>query len=982
MSQSNNAEIMLDKHQEALNKLNSKQKQAVTQTEGPVLVLAGPGTGKTQVLSIRIGQILKQQDVYPSNILCLTYSNAAVDAMRSRLSSLIGKDADQVGIYTYHSFSLKLINQKKSKAFGEKQLLSDAQKYMLIEKLIGNHLSETDPNNLKPATRNRIENYTKIFSTLKQENISVEDIARHADYCIQELLPNDEDYILKKGGLNAKGKTLKQKIEQFAQDISVMYTDYCEELVKRNKYEFEDMLNEVLILLDENPELLIQLQETYQYILVDEFQDTNLKQLALLDKLCSGQMEPNFFAVGDDDQCIYRFQGASGRNFNWIRNKFSNLKTIVLDINYRSTPVLLQQAFGLISENRDRQPEKDSPLISGNESYNDVEHPKPTFKTYENVEQEAAAIVKDIFDNRGKNGRYNEIAILSRKHKDHDLVKKWLQLYKIPYRLNQTWYNLLETPFGKGLFNLLQFIRCHGENNYLAEGFLMQFMLSKNDSENVIERYLEYKNSDQKYFYDWLNTNLESLSYTPALISIINVAIKHKDEIISLDHLGLLEQIAAVWIKTEITQEEKNTWSEFVATFQETDRHKTMVSLGDLLWYYDQYNLPIKVNAKKVDDEEDAVILSTIHGSKGLEYDTVYLIAQHKNNWEDSSNAGNVKVPDLLNRYIVPEGDTLEDMRRLIYVACTRAKTRLHVSLYRNTDSEVPLTQTTLLNPFTSMGDVCIEDIGDFELPRIVTGNYSVAGTPKLMEMIDQRIKDFEISPSSTATWVRCQNEFLVKHILKIPGTTAEALAFGTVVHDVLQHVAEQINKQHEQDFVNRIIDNEINKNKMSFHSTHVEKYRKYAYWLISNYLEQFPFVKRPDHIESSFGYTLDNGAKVKGKLDRIEITNDIVKVIDYKTGKYKGVLKEFENSEEPGSQYWRQSMLYSMIMTENFKEAKSISFEFHYPERENGIYDFHYEPNKGFEDWLGSIWKQVNALEFQKDCSNPACIYCNNNLN
>jgi len=982
MSQSNNAEIMLDKHQEALNKLNSKQKQAVTQTEGPVLLLAGPGTGKTQVLSIRIGQILKQQDVYPSNILCLTYSNAAVDAMRSRLSSLIGKDSDQVGIYTYHSFSLKLINQKKSKAFGEKQLLSDAQKYMLIEKLIGNHLSETDPNNLKPATRNRIENYAKIFSTLKQENISVEDIARHADYCIQELLPNDEDYILKKGGLNAKGKTLKQKIEQFSQDISVMYTDYCEELLKRNKFEFEDMLNEVLFLLDENPELLIQLQETYHYILVDEFQDTNLKQLALLDKLCSGQMEPNFFAVGDDDQCIYRFQGASGRNFNWIRNKFSNLKTIVLDINYRSTPVLLQQAFGLISENRDRQPEKDSPLISGNESYNDVEHPKPTFKTYENAEQEAATIVKDIFDNRGKKVRYNEIAILSRKHKDHDLVKKWLQLYKIPYRLNQTWYNLLETPLGKGLFNLLQFIRCHGENNYLAEGFLMQFMLSKNDSENVIERYLEYKNSDQKYFYDWLNTNLESLSYTPALISIINVAIKHKDEIISLDHLGLLEQIAAVWIKTEVTQEEKNTWGEFVATFQETDRHKTMVSLGDMLWYYDQYNLPIKVNAKKVGDEEDAVILSTIHGSKGLEYDTVYLIAQHKNNWEDSSNAGNVKVPDLLNRYIVPEGDSLEDMRRLIYVACTRAKTRLHVSLYRNTDSEVPLTHTTLLNPFTSMGDLCIEDVPDFELPRIVTGNYSVAGTTKLMEMIDQRIKNFEISPSSTATWIKCQNEFLVKHILKIPGTTAEALAFGTVVHDVLQHVAEQINKQHEQDFVNRIIDNEINKNKASFHSTHVEKYRKYAYWLISNYLEQFPFVKKPDHIESSFGYTLDNGAKVKGKLDRIEITNDTVKVIDYKTGKYKGVLKEFENSEEPGSQYWRQSMLYSMIMTENFKEAKSISFEFHYPERENGIYDFHYEPNKGFEDWLGSIWKQVNALEFQKDCSNPACIYCNNNLN
>ena len=172
-----------------------------------------------------------------------------------------------------------------------------------------------------------------------------------------------------------------------------------------------------------------------------------------------------------------------------------------------------------------------------------------------------------------------------------------------------------------------------------------------------------------------------------------------------------------------------------------------------------------------------------------------------------------------------------------------------------------------------------------------------------------------------------------------------------------------------------------MRKLKLNFHPTRIGRYSQYGKWLINDYLKNYPFVKKPDHIEGDFHHQLPSGAKLKGKLDRVEIHEGLVKVVDYKTGKYKGILKAFESQEDPGTQYWRQANIYTLLMQENFKEASEYSFEFHYPENQKTVDQFAYEQNPAFLDWLGNIWEKTQSLNFSTSCSNQDCLYCKNKL-
>ncbi len=964
----------------AFNQLNQKQKEAVTHIDGPVMVLAGPGTGKTEVLAVRIGQILLAHDMKPSNILCLTYSNAGVDAMRNRLRELIGDTADQVTINTFHSFSNSLIKEHAANDNGlvGRSLITDGQRYMLIEKLIYDFLANDNPNEIKPASTKRIKSYVQIFNVLKQENISRNEIEEYAKKCINNILPYETDYITKKGLINATGKKLIISIQNFATNISAMYEAYEKELVSRNKYEFEDMLEEAVLLLAERPELLQSLQERYQYILVDEFQDTNTKQVTLLNQLVNGVEDPNLFIVGDDDQCIYRFQGANSNNFTWMRNKFSKLRSIVLDINYRSTPILLQQSFALISLNTERQPEKNSPLSAGNSAYTDGKHAAATIKVYENTEQEACSVAKAIQALRENDNTPSSIAVLARRHSDLDPVKKWLDFYKIPSRKASASYNLLDNNYGAGLFNTLQFIRCYDGDSYLAEGFLIQLLLRKNETAAVVKAFLKYKKEKGSNFYLWLKMHQDEtgIKYLENFISLMDSCLQEKDEVLTEQYLNALTEIANLSINEQATIDDAIAWKKFVDDFSEGDKYNTAASLADMLWYYKQTALWIKVEAKYDENQNaDAVILSTIHGSKGLQYDAVFVTANHGNNWENKSDRGKVLVPKLLNRYIVPEGDSLDDLRKLLYVACTRAKTFLQLSLHRRTDSDVERIPSTLLEPFSDT--TIMEDIPSFELPLNESPLYPVSADVELEQLIKNRLVDFEISPSSTGTWEYCQNGFFFNYVIKMPGISSEATSFGSLIHDVLESIAGNITWQQDSNAINQVVDKVYDKYRLHFHSTNGLRYKKYAQWLIFDYLSKFPINDTPDSIEETYHTSLTNGVKLKGKLDRVETKNGLIRIVDYKTGKYKPDLKVFESTENPGTQYWRQAMIYYTLMVDNFREAALYRFEFHYPEIINGIYYFNYEPNPLFEEWLGTIWNQIQSQQFKEQCNNADCVYC-----
>jgi len=969
----------INRYCDAFTNLNQNQRRAVIQTEGPLMVLAGPGTGKTEVLTLRIVHILKERGMDANNILCLTYSNTGVNAMRNRLKELIGSFAEKVNICTYHSFSNGLLSSHAPSILQGKTLVTDAQRYMIIENLIVKHLSPSNPSKIKPASGKEIINLQRIFSFFKQEGVTKDELNEYTESCLNNLLPFEKEYNLKSGkGLNKDGRDLKEEILNFSDKTFPMYLDYCEELEKRNLIEYEDLLIEAILMLQSNTDLLKGLQEKYQYILVDEFQDTNKKQIALLDLLVSSVMVPNLFIVGDDDQCIYRFQGASTFNFNWMRNKFAkHIEIIHLDTNYRSTQVLLQEAFRLISPNSGRQPEKQQPLIAGNQDYLLIAADRPTLRSYANAEQEACAVARSIVAELTFGKSAKDIAVLVRRRYDLEPVKKWLRRFNIPWQMNQSWYDLLETHYGKTMFHLLMFLRIYPISTSDAAGFFLQFMQTKENINELVKAYLKSRKDKQYDLYSWLKKNEHGITWFDEIKDIIEVLLKSQNSALSDELITKIER--AIYCGSGMTPDEKErkVFGEFVKSFEKTYNQKTLFSLAELLWYHNLYGIPIKVDNHEYEYKDNTVTLSTIHGTKGLQYDSVYLMACHNKNWEDKSHQGEIHIPDLLNRYISPEADSLDDMRKLIYVACTRAKTRLQVSLNRLSPAEKPHTVTKLLESFGNPSNFELEEIPDFELPELAQDTYVVHGDLELMELIREKVDSFEMSPTSVNTWEQCQNQFFFTQVLKLSTIGTEATSFGTVVHNVMQKYVEEFKGQEDAELIKRLVDEEINQKRHLFHSTHVEKYRNYGKWLLSRYIQLCRIEKRPEYIEDVFQTVFDNGVKIKGKLDRVEIGSNCVKVIDYKTGRFKETLQPFESIKKPGSKYWRQAMMYSILIKENFKDTGDVKFEFHYPEINKIVFPFETENNLPFKEWLKIIWHQTERMEFKKTCKDPECVYC-----
>jgi DNA helicase-2/ATP-dependent DNA helicase PcrA len=295
--------------------LNTAQKKAVDNIEGPVMVIAGPGTGKTQILGARIGKILLETDTAPENILCLTYTDAGAIAMRKRLVSFIGSSAYKVTISTFHSFCNDIIQDNLS-LFDKTSLdpISELEKIELLKKLIDGF----DKNN--PLKRYRgdvyfeMSNLAKLFSAMKKEGWTSQYLIEKIDAYIQEI-PFRDEFIYKRKYKQFEAGSLKQGLVDVEMEkmsklkAAVNCFDIYQELMKsHNRYDFDDMINWVLKAFNENKNLLAQYQERYLYILVDEFQDTSGTQNALIKLLVNYWEQPNLFVVGDDDQSILGFR--------------------------------------------------------------------------------------------------------------------------------------------------------------------------------------------------------------------------------------------------------------------------------------------------------------------------------------------------------------------------------------------------------------------------------------------------------------------------------------------------------------------------------------------------------------------------------------------------------------------------------------------------------------------------------------------------
>ncbi|MDO8751941.1 MAG: ATP-dependent helicase, partial [Candidatus Wolfebacteria bacterium] len=446
-------------------RLNNAQKEAVDRVEGPVIVIAGPGTGKTEILTFRIANILKQTDTEPENILALTFTESGRVAMRRRLAEIIGSPAYGVGIMTFHGFCNDII-QTYPEEFphiigGEP--ITEVDQIRVIEEIVKKLPLEI----LKPIgdPLYYIRNIETALGTLKREGVSVEKFKHIADE-EEKHFKKREDLYHEKGPARGKmkGEYIREEKEiQKHKELAEVYAEYQKTLRREKRYDYSDMIMETLEALQKNENLLRILQEKYQYVLVDEHQDTNNAQNKILELLLGFHTNPNIFVVGDEKQAIFRFQGASLQNFLYFKNLYSEAKGITLEENYRSQQTILDGADSILAGEK---------KLKAQTAYAPE---KIKIRVCANTETEESFVRESIREKLRAGVLPGEIAVLYRENKDAFPFADALRKEGIPFRIESD-ENILEDKDVQKLILLLRTVEELGDETRLGEALHIDFI--------------------------------------------------------------------------------------------------------------------------------------------------------------------------------------------------------------------------------------------------------------------------------------------------------------------------------------------------------------------------------------------------------------------------------------------------------------------------------------------------------------------------
>ncbi|HRH60681.1 MAG TPA: ATP-dependent helicase, partial [Chitinophagaceae bacterium] len=637
-----------DKFKSIYNHLNAQQKKAVDAIEGPVMVIAGPGTGKTQILAARIGKILIETDTQPENILCLTYTEAAVVAMRKRLTEFLGAAAYKINICTYHAFCNDVI-QDNLPLFEKTNLdpVSELERTDYFVELIDAFSKDHPLKRYRGDVYFEINNLQWLFSTMKLEGWTPGFLNERIDAYITSL-PQRDEYIAKRAVKNfKKGDVRTDKIEEEKERINKLraavneFDNFQNLLSKHRRYDFDDMINWVIKAFEENENLLRQYQEQFLYILVDEYQDTNGSQNKLVQQLINFWDAPNVFVVGDDDQSIYRFQGANVENMLSFAKAYNkDLLTVVLTDNYRSSQPILDVAKTLIERNNERLISKIEGLTKDLSAANDKVNSftqRPRIIEYENQQQEMMDITLQAETLIQQGIAPGRIAVIYRENKYGEELSQYFAMKNIPVYSKRS-VNILTLPQIQKIILLLEYL--HAEHDAPDGGDEMLFEIlhlgwfhippveiAKLSIEVADRQFTENKTSIRRLLYEKIKTphrdlfsqgideNLKraSVIIESLIADVPNITLQQLLENI-IRKTGMLQHI----LKSDDKAGEMQALTTFFSYVKEETRRNPFMQLHELvrnlqLMMDEGISLPMPTTT----GNEKGVNLLTAHGSKG-----------------------------------------------------------------------------------------------------------------------------------------------------------------------------------------------------------------------------------------------------------------------------------------------------------------------------------------------------------------------------
>ena len=592
-----------------LETLNDKQKEAVLYNEGPLLIIAGAGAGKTKTLTTKIAYLIEEGFAMPYNILAITFTNKAAKEMKDRLFSLIGDLAKQVQVSTFHSFGLKLLRENYKKLGYEKNfVIMDSDDSLTVVKKIIKDLGY-DPKIYNPrAIRNKI-------SSCKNEMMTPEMYERYA-------------------------------VSDYEKVILEVYKKYEEKLQKNNSVDFDDLLLLPIKLFKENKEVLDRYQDQYQYILIDEYQDTNEAQY-ILSKLISAKNR-KITCVGDDSQSIYSFRGANYKNILNFEKDYKDAKTILLEENYRSTTTILDAANQVIKNNKQR---KDKNLWTNRGQGEKIKY----YRAY-NERDEAQYVIRKIKELRNKDVEYKDIAVLYRTNAQSRVLEEEMLKENMPYRVIGSFYFYSRKEI-KDLIAYLRLIHNSKDNvsllrviNTPKRGIglkTIENLTRKADEEgtSIYDAITAGKELEFKKIIEKLKTLSEELTLTELIDKV-------------LDASGMRQELESEkTLESEVRLENLEEFKSITKSFEEREG---LISLEDFL-----LEISLISDVEEYKDDPNRVSLMTVHSVKGLEFNHVFVVGMEEGIFPHMNS--------------LMELSDLEEERRLCYVAITRAKDDLHL---------------------------------------------------------------------------------------------------------------------------------------------------------------------------------------------------------------------------------------------------------------------------------------------------------------
>jgi DNA helicase-2/ATP-dependent DNA helicase PcrA len=985
-----------EEFQQLYQQLNPRQREAVDAIEGPVMVIAGPGTGKTKILTLRIANILAQTDTPPEAVLALTFTESGAAEMKARLAKIIGTDAYRVAVTTFHAYCNSVIQNHPESlgALAGAAAITESDQAVLLQKLI-DETAGIDV--LRPV--NAPDLYLRAvmssLNTLKREGVSSDRVASIAD-AEERAVMNADDLYHERGVHKGKMKGAYQdELKQITKlrELGMLYREYQALLRAQRLYDFNDMVMEVARALESDENLRLLLQEQHHYILVDEHQDTNNAQNKIIELLASFWDRPNLFVVGDAKQAIYRFQGASLENFLYFKARYPDVKLIELQDNYRSSQLILNAAEGVL-------PAEAGPL----QAQAHHENAPIQVLAMSGPDVQYWSVARHIHGRLQSGVRPEEIAILGRDNADASAITEFLRKLHIPFTLS-TQQDLFADPYLHQLLRILDAVRNFGSAEFLLAALHAPILqIEPLDLYKLTEFCRQGRNP-----YDVMRSlslmheaGIDGADTLRTVASQLAVWSRHAEQPQAAEALEMI--IRESGILTAILADAQapdrlaklHTLYDMLRSHVQRERTLTLKQFADHLNFLRQRNIALTTHASA--SLPGRVRVMTAHKSKGLEFDYVYIIDAVDGHWGSRRRRELLRLPSAIF-FKTPRGNsevmqTDDEERNLFYVAVTRARKQVVIAYSQRDVSGSELLPTQYL---AGIKTELLADADTAELEQAWLRESAVryqAAPPQEpqgadKEFLNELFARHGLSVTALNNYLACPWKYFYTNLLRIPEAPAFALMYGNAIDRALE------------EYFNRYVEG-------------VRGTREDLVELFVEFLRHQPLQEKElatalargrgalegyyDHYHTTWhgniinqlripAVELADGVLINGKIDKVELTDATggVVVVDYKTGKPKSRNQIIGAVKDGDGNYFRQLTFYKLLLDywQNGKYRMS-----------QGVIDFIEPDARGkfhrevftipaatvmeLKDQVVGVANEIRELAFwNRRCDDRECRYC-----